>query len=88
MSFQELGLGLDGRGQAVQRSVIQSNIDHADGYDMGSMGSMPKGYELDNGQIQVVTVLEQEEHQESDSRAETDSMKGLVRETFYQADRL
>ncbi|KAK4962683.1 hypothetical protein LTR10_000310 [Elasticomyces elasticus] len=88
MSFQELGQGLDGRGQAVQRSVIQSNIDHADNYDMGSMGSMPKGYELDNGQIQVVTVLEQEEHQENDSRAETDSMKGLVRETFYQADRL
>ncbi|KAK5708471.1 hypothetical protein LTR17_020650 [Elasticomyces elasticus] len=87
MSFHELGLGLDGRGQAVQRSVIQSNIDHAD-YDMGSLGSIPKGYELDNGQIQVVTVLEQEEHQESDSRAETDSMKGLVRETFYQADRL
>ncbi|KAK3645444.1 hypothetical protein LTR56_009171 [Elasticomyces elasticus] len=88
MSFQELGQGLDGRGQAVQRSMIQSNIENADNYDMGSMGSMPKGYELDNGQIQVVTVLEQEEHQENDYRAETDSMKGLVRETFYQADRL
>jgi len=70
----------------MNKSVIVSRADGSDDYDLTSMGSPPKSYELEDGQIQVVTVVEQEAHRKRDSRAETDSTKGLVRETFYRGD--
>ncbi|KAK3109907.1 hypothetical protein LTR53_016352 [Teratosphaeriaceae sp. CCFEE 6253] len=80
MAFADLGRGLSGRDDAMSKSVIHSRArggSDADEYDLTSLGSPPKGYELDDGQIQVVTVVEQDVHR---ARSETDSMRGLVRE--------
>ncbi|TKA80183.1 hypothetical protein B0A55_03612 [Friedmanniomyces simplex] len=79
IAFNELGRGLSGRGDVVQKSVIRSRVAGSDDYDLHSVGSPPKDHELDDGQIQVVTVLEQEVQEWRESRAETDSTKGLVR---------
>ncbi|KAK1056676.1 hypothetical protein LTR74_014733 [Friedmanniomyces endolithicus] len=84
IAFEDLGRGLSGRDGVVQKSVIQSRIRGSDEYDMPYMSSLPKGHELDDGQIQVVTVLEQQV-QRRESRAETESTKGLVRDTFYHS---
>ena len=51
IAFEDLGRGLSDRDGVVQKSVIQSRVGGSDEYDMPYMGSLPKGHELDDGQM-------------------------------------
>ncbi|KAK3670136.1 hypothetical protein LTR78_009983 [Recurvomyces mirabilis] len=78
IGFDELSRGLSGRGDGLQKSMIQSRVNGSDDMDLDSLEQ--HGHHVEEGQIQVVTVVEQEEQRHGDG----DSTKGLVPGTFYR----
>ena len=62
----------------MQKSMVQSRVNGSDDLDMESLEH--NGHTVEDGQIQVVTVVEQEEQRHGDG----DSTKGLVPGTYYR----
>ena len=67
-----------------QKSMTKCGVDRSsDEIALSSIGSPPKMHELDDGQIQVVTVVEQEIERRGRSQDDGDSTKDLVRGGGY-----
>ena len=75
--------------KGAQKSVIQSvrggRDKDSDEIGLTSFGSMSKSNELEHGQIQVVTVLEQEEERARGSQGDSASTRDLVPRSFYDS---
>ena len=84
MSFDDFGHGLSGRSEPIQKSVIQSRIGRSatsEDIDLEDLESSSPAH--GEGQIKVVTVVEQDFEKRRQSKSDADSTKTLVRDTPY-----
>lgn len=83
-SLEALGRSLTGKGEATFKSYVNSRTDGVsdEEIEFDDVQSRRRG---DHGQIQVVTVVEQDVEKvgEPPLRSETNSIERLVRPTFY-----
>ena len=88
MSFDALGRGLTGRGQPVQNSHVRGQAGgSSESIEFVNLGAGPRGHEVDDGQIQVVTTVEQDVEKISDygSYHEVEGMRGSMQPSFYRS---